>query len=219
MERKKQMNYIYDILVNFNDGDRLIEFFEWNETDLFEHIKKIPIYRISSKQMQEICNNKIILDKEHLMCIKSKTQLYNNTDIKYALIVTDLNKAIALEFNDRGEVISRSSFLLDEEESIIEEACNFKEELLKYKLGDEYKIDYYLTRKELFKKNYLLKELNFLEKNKDYEKLNYLYEEIFKKDNLTYKERILRLIENIKNNYNFKHNELYEIIRLTYTKK
>lgn len=213
------MNYIYDILVNFNDGDRLIEFFEWNETDLFEHIKKIPIYRISSKQMQEICNNKIILDKEHLICIKSKTQLYNNTDIKYALIVTDLNKAIALEFNNQGEIISRSTFLLDEEESIIEEANNFKEELLKYELSDEYKIDYYLTRKELFKKNYLLKELNFLEKNKDYEKLNYLYEEIFKKDNLTYKERILRLIENIKNNYNFKHNELYEIIRLTYTKK
>lgn len=213
------MNYIYDILVNFNDGDRLIEFFEWNETDLFEHIKKIPIYRISSKQMQEICNNKIILDKEHLIYIKSKTQLYNNTDIKYALIVTDLNKAIALEFNNQGEVISRSAFLLDEEESIIEEAYNFKEELLKYELSDEYKIDYYLTRKELFKKNYLLKELNFLEKNKDYEKLNYLYEEIFKKDNLTYKERILRLIENIKNNYNFKHNELYEIIRLTYTKK
>lgn len=213
------MNYIYDILVNFNDGDRLIEFFEWNETDLFEHIKKIPIYRISSKQMQEICNNKIILDKEHLIRIKSKTQLYNNTDIKYALIVTDLNKAIALEFNNQGEVISRSTFLLDEEESIIEEAYNFKEELLKYELSDEYKIDYYLTRKELFKKNYLLKELNFLEKNKDYEKLNYLYEEIFKKDNLTYKERILRLIENIKNNYNFKHNELYEIIRLTYTKK
>lgn len=213
------MNYIYDILVNFNDGDRLIEFFEWNETDLFEHIKKIPIYRISSKQMQEICNNKIILDKEHLICIKSKTQLYNNTDIKYALIVTDLNKAVALEFNNQGEVISRSTFLLDEEESIIEEAYNFKEELLKYELSDEYKIDYYLTRKELFKKNYLLKELNFLEKNKDYEKLNYLYEEIFKKDNLTYKERILRLIENIKNNYNFKHNELYEIIRLTYTKK
>lgn len=213
------MNYIYDILVNFNDGDRLIEFFEWNETDLFEHIKKIPIYRISSKQMQEICNNKIILDKEHLICIKSKTQLYNNTDIKYALIVTDLNKAIALEFNNQGEIISRSTFLLDEEESIIEEAYNFKEELLKYELSDEYKIDYYLTRKELFKKNYLLKELNFLEKNKDYEKLNYLYEEIFKKDNLTYKERILRLIENIKNNYNFKHNELYEIIRLTYTKK
>ena len=213
------MNYIYDILVNFNNGDRLIEFFEWNETDLFEHIKKIPIYRISSKQMQEICNNKIILDKEHLICIKSKTQLYNNTDIKYALIVTDLNKAITLEFNNQGEVISRSTFLLDEEESIIEEAYNFKEELLKYELSDEYKIDYYLTRKELFKKNYLLKELNFLEKNKDYEKLNYLYEEIFKKDNLTYKERILRLIENIKNNYNFKHNELYEIIRLTYTKK
>lgn len=213
------MNYIYDILVNFNDGDRLIEFFEWNETDLFEHIKKIPIYRISSKQLQEICTNKIILDKEHLLSIKNKTLLYNNTDIKYSLIVTDLNKAIALEFNNEGEVISRSTFLLDEEESIIEEARIFKEEVIKYELSDQYKIDYYLTREEVFKKNYLLKELKFLEKNKDREKLNYLYEEIFKKDNLTYKERILRLIENIKNNYNFKHNELYEIIRLTYTKK
>ena len=78
MERKKKMNYIYDILLNFIDSERLIEFYEWSESDSFEHIKRIPIYRISSKVMQDICENKIKVSKEFLDEIKNKTNLYKN---------------------------------------------------------------------------------------------------------------------------------------------
>ncbi len=214
------MNYIYDILLNFTDSDRLIEFYEWSELDCFDHIKRMPIYRISSKQMQEICENKILASKELLEEIKGQTISYKNKkDIKYGLLISDLNKALALEFNSKGNLISKSSLLLDEEEDIMEESRILDEITLNYKILEPYKIDYYLTREESFKRNYLLKELEYISKIKDYEKLNYLYEEVFSKDNLSFAERLSRLTENIKNNYNNKHNELYEIVRLTYIKK
>lgn len=214
------MNYIYDILLNFTDTDRLIEFYEWNEYDCFEHIKRMPLYRISSKQMEEVCTNKIIIDKSFLNEIKGQTISYKNKkDIKYGLLITDSNKAIALEFNSKGMIISKSSLLLDEEEDIISESYNINSITLPYTIVEPYQLDYFLTRDEDFKKHYLLKELEYIDKNKDYDKLNYLYEELFGKDNLKYEERLHTLINSIKNNYNNKHNELYEIVRLTYIKK
>lgn len=214
------MNYIYDILLNFIDSERVIEFYEWNEFDCYETIKRIPIYRISSKQMQQICENKIIIDQKILDEIKEKTHLYKHKkQLKYAMLITDLNKAIGLEFDDYGNIISKSSLLLDEEEDIIESARFISETSLNFKIVNKYNINYYLTREEDFKKKYLLKELDYINKEKNHEKLTYLYEEIFKKDNLSFEEKISRLIENIKNNYNEKHNELYKIVRMTYIKK
>ena len=36
------MTYIYDLLLNFTDDERILEFFEWNEKDEIINIKKIP---------------------------------------------------------------------------------------------------------------------------------------------------------------------------------
>ena len=40
------MNYIYDVLLNFFPNNTLIEFYEWQEKDSIDHVKKIPIIRI-----------------------------------------------------------------------------------------------------------------------------------------------------------------------------
>lgn len=214
------MNYIYDILLNFIDSERLIEFYEWSESDSFEHIKRIPIYRISSKVMQDICENKIKVSKDFLEEIKNKTNLYKNKqNIKYATLFSDINKVIAFEFSDDGTVIGKSSLLLDEEEAIIDECSNINESNLTYTIIEPYMINYFLTREELFKRNYLLKELDYISKVNDVDKLIFLYEEIFKTDKLSFEKKLKRLIDDIKNNFNGKHNELYEIVRLTYTKK
>lgn len=214
------MNYIYDILLNFIDSERLIEFYEWSESDSFEHIKRIPIYRISSKVMQDICENKIKVSKDFLEEIKNKTNLYKNKqNIKYATLFSDINKVIAFEFSDDGTVIGKSSLLLDEEEAIIDECSNINESNLTYTIIEPYMINYFLTREELFKRNYLLKELDYISKVNDVDKLIFLYEEIFKTDKLSFEKKLKRLIDDIKNNFNSKHNELYEIVRLTYTKK
>lgn len=214
------MNYIYDVLLNFNDADEYFEFYEWKDDDYFEHIKRIPIIRISSEQMQEIFNYKIKIDSKLKEKIKGSTISYENKkDIKYGCLFSDLNKVLALEFNSKGIVISRSNLLLDEEEDILDETTLLDEEKIEYEIIEKYKIDYFLTRDESFKKKYLLKELNYLAKEKDYEKLNYLYEEIFPKDELTFLEKIDKLVKELNENYNSKLNELYEIVRLTYTKK
>lgn len=214
------MTYIYDILLNFTDDERLLEFFEWEKKDTLEHIKKIPITRVSSKQLNDILNNQIIVEKKFLEKIKNATQSYKNSkNLQYATLISDLNKVIAVEFNNKGEIISKSSLLLDEEEVVIDECLDIKEEYLTYNIKTKKVIEYFLTREELRKKRYLLKEIETLYKENKIEKLNYLYEEIFNKDDLLLKEKYHRLKEDIEKNFSAKHNNLYEIIRLTYIKK
>lgn len=220
MERKKKMTYIYDILLNFTDDENYFEFYEWKEDDSFEHIKRIPIIRISKEQMQEIMFNKIKVLQDFLELIKGNTISYKNKkDIKYGCLVCDLNKAIALEFNSKGLILSKSSLLLDEEEDVIDETSLLDEEKINYELIEKYHFDYFLTRDETFKKRYLLKEIEYLKKQKNYDKFNYLYEEIFPKDDLSFTERLTKLVTEINENYNSKFNDLYEIVRLTYIKK
>ena len=84
---------------------------------------------------------------------------------------------------------------------------------------EKYSNNLFLTRDELFKRNYLLNELEFIKSKKDYDKFNYLYEEIYSSDKLSFEERVNKLTTAIKDNYSSKFNNLFEIIRLTYIKK
>ena len=74
------MTYIYDILLNFNE--EYYDFFDWNKNDKILHIKKIPIYKISDKELIEILNNKIIFDKSFLEYICDKTEVFLKHEIK-----------------------------------------------------------------------------------------------------------------------------------------
>lgn len=214
------MTYIYDVILNFTDDSRIIEFFEWTTDDIIEHVKKIPLVRVSSKQLSELINNNIKIEKSFLERIKGSTTLYKKTkNLEYAVLISDLNKVIGLEFNNQGEIISRSSLLLDEEEEIIEECYDLKQEELSYILKDKNQKDFFLTRTEEKKKRYLLKEMENLYKEKNTEKLNYLYEELYKKDSSSFQDKYLKIKTDIEDNYSNIHNTLYEIVRLTYIKK
>lgn len=214
------MTYIYDVLLNFTDDKKLIEFFEWDQDDTLEHIKRIPLVRISSKQLNDFLNYNVKVDKTFLDKIKGTTIMYRKTkNLEYSVLLSDLNKVVAVEFNKKGEIISRSSLLLDEEEEIIEESFDIKEEQIPYIVESKIKTNHFLTRTELKKQRYLLKELENLHQEKEHEKLTYLYEEIYKKDNLSLDEKYLKLKLDIEENYSNKYNYLYEIVRLTYIKK
>ena len=54
---------------------------------------------------------------------------------------------------------------------------------------------------------------------KNYMKINYLYEEVYPKNNKTIDEKYNKLIEDIDNNFSSIHNELYKILKLIQTKK
>ena len=80
------MTYIYDVLLNFTE-ERLIEFYEWNQTDIIENIKKIPIFRISSNQLNDLLSYNIKLDKQILAKIKNQTSTYKRTtDLEYTAL-------------------------------------------------------------------------------------------------------------------------------------
>ncbi len=214
------MNYVYDILLNFNDEERIVEFYEWTEKDIYEYIEKIPIFRINSNTMHDICTKKIKVYNDFLTIIKGKTiSPQNKKDLKYAVIFSDANKVIAIEFNNKGLEICKSGLLLDEEEEVIDEIYELPLTKISYEIIKENDIDYFITREEKFKKNYLLNELNDLSKKCNHSKFNYLYLECYPDDSLSFTERIDKMRNDINNNHNFNYNELYEIIRLTYTKK
>lgn len=220
LERKEKMNYIYDILLNFNDPENYFEFYEWADDDIFEHIKKIPLVRISKEEMSDFLTSKIRVTQRFLDYLKGNTISYKNKkDIKYGCLFCDLNKVIAIEFNGKGISIGKSTLLLDEEEDIIDETTLLDEERVEYEVIEQYQSNLFLTRDELFKRNYLLKDLEYINSKKDYDKFNYLYEEIYPKDKLSFEERMHKLTTAIKDNYSAKFNELFEIIRLTYMKK
>lgn len=214
------MIYIYDLLLNFQDVNRLVEFFEWSDQDILEHVKKIPLFRIKSIDMDNICFGNIKIDSSILEKIKKKTLLYKKKKtITYATLFCDLNRVIAVEFSNKGEIIAKSCLLLDEEMEVLDNCKDLEEEVLNYKVTNKKEEISFLTRKEEFQQRYLLQEIKTLVDRKDEDKLIYLYEEIFGKDNISILNKYNRLIEKLKNHFDNNCKKLYEVVRLSYSKK
>ena len=96
------MNYIYDLLLNFNE--KIYDFYDWNKTDNIRHIKKIPIFKISSSKMKIIKNNKIYFDKTFLDKIYKKTEEFTikkNRYINYACLFTDGLEVIGIKYDKK----------------------------------------------------------------------------------------------------------------------
>ena len=140
------MNYIYDVVLNFQD--ELIEFYEWSSEDTIDHIKRIPIFRVTSQNLNDLVNKNIKINNDFIQKIKNKTKCYRKTnDLKYSALFTDLNRVVGIEFTSEGNNICRSSLLLDEEETIILE-CRFDlVEKLYYQVNSKVNINF-LTRQE-----------------------------------------------------------------------
>ena len=210
------MTYMYDILLNFTDSKRIYDFFEWDCNDEILNIKKISIFKVSKKTLLDIYNYKVKIDDNFLKKIENTAIIYKQSKrkYKYLTILSDGNKAIGICINDRG-IIEFKSFLLLQEE---EEACFIVNKLidldLKYKRLEKVKSFQFITRKEEFTRNFLLKEINELYKNNCFEKLKYLYIEYFdrKEDNIEYIYN--ELIKSL-NNINDKHLNIYNLLKLT----
>ncbi len=213
------MTCIYDVLLNFTDDDNLIDFFEWQEKDTFDHVKKIYLVKINTNVLEDFLRYKIKVSKDFLLKIEDKTILYKNKkNLKYAALFTDMNKVIAMEFASNGAVVAKSSLLLDEEDDIIMECSLVDTDDVCYEKIMEYPKNNFLTREETFRQRYLFKEIEGAFQDKNYDKLLYYYEEIFEKDDNSLENKYLLLLDDLKNNYNARYDSLYEIVRMSYTK-
>lgn len=212
------MYYYYDILLNFQDDNNLFNFYEWEETDAIDFIKKIPLFKISSESFKELLQYRVQFDREFLESIKNKTILKNTKEnLKNTFLISDSKDALALELDENGTVINRSRLLLSDEINLSEIMFTMKETKLEYKKLKKYEESTDIRQIEEIKK-LINCEINTLYKSKNLNKLKYLYYEWFNKKNndidIIYKEMQL----NLNSKYDENQKRIYDLIKRSYKK-
>ena len=199
------MVYIYDILLNLRQMDEGLEFYEWKEDDLIEHIKKVPLFKVSKTLIEDLFTNKLQLDITILPKIRNKAICYFNGETKqipYLVLLSDGRKCFAIELDNKGNTLYKSSLLLDEEEEVLEMTEELVEMPIGYKKTKIKNNKEQLTRFEKDNQKFLLRELEKIKDNK--EEINYLYEEYFDNNLTSIEDKFNTLKDNVyigSNNY------------------
>ncbi len=202
------MNYIYDVTLNFNN--KLYDYYDWNAEDIITNIKKIPFFKIPTKQLKKINNNKILFDKQFLKTIENKTETYEGKTIKYSSLLSDGKYTIAIKIDNK---LQKSSLPLNQQIEITNIIKKQKQSNLNIIILKKEKQKYYKTRYEIENKIYIDKELKNIQKEKNTNKLSYICLECFGKSEKDINKAIYKIKkEIIKNNDNL--NKIYEILKL-----
>lgn len=194
------MNYIYDILLNFQKD--FYEFYEWNNSDEIIHIRKIPFFHISSRDLKNIKNSTVKFDKDFCEKIYNKTEKFKKVKVaylNYVCLLSDGKQVIALKLSKNGTVIYKSSLLLDEEEEIAEMAFDLKLYDIKYTIVDTNPVCF-LTRNEKDNIRLTSNKLKLLYNQKEDEKLRFLYLECFDEIEDDINKVFMRLQLEVENN-------------------
>ncbi|MGI6324623.1 MAG: DUF3603 family protein [Bacilli bacterium] len=216
------MKYVYDILLNWTDNINAYEFYEWQTDDELEHIKKIPVIRINTDDFVAIHDNNIIIDDDLRQLLDQKTETFKgrlSNHIDMACIVTDGLRTIAIEFDRHGKSIFRSSLLLDESDEVLDIANKIEEMRIEYKVIKETKPLIFLTRYEQSIRKYLVNEFNKIYRTKNIDKLKYLYCEWYNEGSDDFEYMYKKMNEILDIEWNQKHHNLYNLIKLSYIKK
>lgn len=192
------MNYIYDILANFNEV--YYDFYEWEKKDNISHIKRIPIIKIDKNCFNDIVTHQFKISVDLMKKIKNKTEIWNHHDNNdtYCLLLTNGTDVIGIEFDKLGKSINRSSLLIDEELDILQTVKKLDQQVIDYKLLRKINKSF-STRNEIKNRAFLIEELKKLSKQKNIKKINYLYFECFNKTESNYKLALNTIIKNMDN--------------------
>ena len=113
------MPYVYDIILNFHK--KYYNFFEWNSKDIIYHMKKIPLIRVSDKDLNILKFNEITIYKELILNFKNKSIMYTtNKNNNILLLISNKKESLGLMFNEEGILLKRSGLLFEESEDIEE---------------------------------------------------------------------------------------------------
>ena len=212
------MNYIYDVILNFQK--EYYDYYEWNKNDNIYHMRKIPIIKVNNNQFLEIKNNIVQFDKNTLKYFNTKNinaerfKQNNITKIKYTFILCSKQDAMAIKLNKNGIVNRKSSLLPDEQDDAIEITKFQNETKLNYQTIQQLKTQSFKTRFELENEKFILNELDRVYKQKNRQKLSYLYLECFNTSELNIEKAYEKLKQEInKASENFK--KIYNIFKMT----
>ena len=198
------MNYIYDIVLNFQDN--YYNFFEWQKEDKIRNIPKISLYRVSDKDILNLKNNKVKVSQNFIETIKND----NKKSKKNICVVSNGKIALGLLFSDDGTLIKRSSLIFEEEEEVIDSIRGIEKTNIEYIKNIPIKYQNKL-RKEKEKKELLIE---YIEKTTDILTLKYLYYEYFEKETEDLAKIKECLLKELSKEWTIKQNNLYNVVNL-----
>ena len=158
------MDYIYDIVLNFHE--QYYDFYEWKSNDKVINIKRIPIYKILTKDYINIKNNDVTLERNTL---SKQNKIF---------LITNGIEVMGIFIDNFGKVLKKSSLLFEESDEILEDKDEIKLINIKYIINKR-KPNNYKSRISQEKIKYITDYLNDLDKTKDEYLLKYLYYEIY----------------------------------------
>ena len=174
------MNYIYDIVLNFNSN--YYEFYEWNKNDNIINIRKIPTFKVDNQTYYDFKFNDITVKNDFLKLIEDETSIYLGNTNKYMCIITNSKEAIGVMFNKNGLIIKKSSLIIDEENEVLELAYDIENTRIDYQVNRVCKKMRLVSRSEGEKKKKIINNLNHLFKINNYELIRYIYYDAFLKE-------------------------------------
>ena len=210
------MNYVYDILSNFNQ--ELYDFYDWDKNDNFTHLRKVPSFRVSKEVLVDLMFKKVKIKGNLLKLIKDKTQVFTKEGvdvIEYCFIVSDSVNALGVILDEDGVVYKRSKFLVSEELEINKCLKTSKIYNVEYNLLSSKTHYSNMTRNEEKVTNLILNELELIMDSTD--KIDYLYYEWFNTNKG--KNKYKKLVSSIKSSYTSKHEYMLELLNLLKIKK
>lgn len=202
------MNYIYDIILNFNE--EFYDFYEWKNNDNVINVRKIPVLKVDENTYVSLRNNKVQVSMETIDLLKKNFSLYNEKiEGNIICLITNGMSAFGVMFNNNGYLIKRSSMLFDEEEEVIDESENIKEvkiEFIKNEKQNSNNISRIVKEKQKFIKDYISSLDDELT-------LKYIYYDYFEKEENKNNIKEILLSE-INSEWNSKLSKLYDLTKL-----
>lgn len=205
------MSYIYDVLANFNIS--FFEFYDWYDTDDIIHIKKLPIIKVRSDFFNTIKYHSTKVDSNLLEKIYKKCILFksNKNKFNYVCALCDGRESIIVMFDSSGNVIGRSSMLIDEENEIIDisECLDFFD--CSFEVNENILFDHFKTRYDLSVNNLIVDQLTYM----NHDKLKYLYFDCFDEIEDDTNKMFDRIMISLKNDYYSISGKIYDFLKLT----
>lgn len=205
------MNYIYDVIANFNDIP--YDFFEWNKIDDITHLKKVIIIKTDSQVLNDLINKKVKVSEDLLKYIKNKTEFYSKSDSNLIAIFTNGYINICIKFTKDGINKYKSFLQIEEDDEVLELSNRLNEIDFNYQIFGEANICQFKTRKETEVYNYIVDKIDDLYNKNDVMKLKYIYYDCFDK----FEDNKNKIYEEIKQsiNDNFEVlNKIYDFFKL-----
>lgn len=169
------MNYAYDILTNFNKN--YFDFFEWNMNDIICNIKKVPVFKVTNKIINDFKYNTCYISSKFLNSIKNNPIFIYKNGIKhynYYCILCSNNDCVCIKFNNQGKNSLKSSLTIDDTNHILKGITNIKNTNIHYKC-QTLSSPVFSSRNSKEIQQYINIKIQTAIKNKEWDKLEFLY--------------------------------------------